>query len=295
MAKSKASPAQTFVNTVADMGFAYVDPRSLVMNDQVRSSMDEGGLLELQESIRQHGVKTPIQVRKVGKAYHVIAGHRRTVAAIGAELATVPVVIQETEEEDIPAVQLIENLQREDMSLADISKTCWRLYEGRCAGSAQALAALIGKRKAWVSKILTIGREGLETSNTVVRSLMARDLLPDMELGYLICQLEKLDKPAAQAVGEDLASEDPKTTRKSLAAAIKRAKDANPEADGGDGEPGDDNGDGEPTNPADTGPTFSRDMLVFIRKTIEAATVNPADLSKKSAALKALQAAIEAE
>ena len=293
---AKKSPAVVLTNPVADMKLEYVDPRTLVMQDQVRTSMDEHGLLELQESIKQHGVKTPIQVRRVGKALHVIAGHRRTVASIGAELATVPVVIQATDDDDVPAVQLIENLQREDMSLADIAAAAWKLYEGRCCGSAVALAALIGKRKSWVSKILTIGNPGLAENNTVVRSLIAKDALSDMELGYLICQLEKLDKPAAQAVGKNIENE----TRKTVAAAIKRAKAANPEAsgEGGEGGEGGDEGgegrddDGDPVNPLQT---IGRDLLVFIRKTLEAATVNPADLTRKAAALKALQAAIEAE
>src|SRR6267143_1705187 len=47
---------------------------------QPRSQMDEGALVELTASIRDHGLLQPITVRKVGTRYQVIAGHRRLAA-----------------------------------------------------------------------------------------------------------------------------------------------------------------------------------------------------------------------
>ena len=83
--------------------------------DQPRKNFDKEALKTLSDSIREHGVITPIVVMKSGENYEIVAGERRWRAARMAGLTEVPVVIRELSDEDTAALALIENLQREDL------------------------------------------------------------------------------------------------------------------------------------------------------------------------------------
>lgn len=62
-------------------------------NNIARKSMDEDFLQELAESIKEHGVITPLIVTKEGDKYRIVAGERRWRAAKMAGLNTVPAII----------------------------------------------------------------------------------------------------------------------------------------------------------------------------------------------------------
>lgn len=84
--------------------------------DQPRKNFDEDKLLELSESIKQHGILEPIIVSKKENYYEIIAGERRWRAAKKAELKEVPVIIKKINEKEILEISLIENIQREDLN-----------------------------------------------------------------------------------------------------------------------------------------------------------------------------------
>lgn len=84
---------------------------------QPRKSFDEKALAELADSIRQHGVITPILVRPLtGGGYQLVAGERRWRAARMAGLSEVPVLIKELTDAQTMEIALVENLQREDLN-----------------------------------------------------------------------------------------------------------------------------------------------------------------------------------
>lgn len=85
---------------------------------QPRKNFDEDALLELAESIKQYGIIQPIVVQKKenNKQYEIIAGERRWRAARKAGLKEVPVIIKEFAPEEVFAIALIENIQREDLN-----------------------------------------------------------------------------------------------------------------------------------------------------------------------------------
>ena len=85
-------------------------------SDQPRKKFDEAKLVELANSIAQHGIVQPIIVRKVGERYSIIAGERRFRAARRAGLNEVPVIVREMDEQQVLEVSLIENLQRENLN-----------------------------------------------------------------------------------------------------------------------------------------------------------------------------------
>jgi len=84
--------------------------------EQPRKFFDEDKLLELSESIKQHGIISPIIVQKREDYYEIIAGERRWRAAKMAGLKEVPVLIRDLSEQEIMEIALIENLQREDLN-----------------------------------------------------------------------------------------------------------------------------------------------------------------------------------
>ena len=85
--------------------------------NQPRKDFDEEALNSLAESISQHGLIQPIVVRPtIGGGYTIIAGERRWRACRMAGLTEIPVVIKDTDEQNLMEMALVENLQREDLN-----------------------------------------------------------------------------------------------------------------------------------------------------------------------------------
>ena len=84
---------------------------------QPRQEFDSVKIQELAESIKNHGVLSPILVREVGlDKFEVIAGERRVRASKIAGLKTIPSLVNQKEDQEALEAALIENLQREDLN-----------------------------------------------------------------------------------------------------------------------------------------------------------------------------------
>jgi ParB family chromosome partitioning protein len=83
---------------------------------QPRKNFDDQKLLQLSESIKQHGIVQPLIVKKDGNVYKIVAGERRWRAARLAKLKTVPVIVKELSGKQTMEIALIENIQREDLN-----------------------------------------------------------------------------------------------------------------------------------------------------------------------------------
>ena len=82
---------------------------------QPRQEFDDVKIQELADSIKKHGVLSPILVREVGlDKFEVIAGERRVRASKIAGLKTIPSLVNQKEDQEALEAALIENLQRED-------------------------------------------------------------------------------------------------------------------------------------------------------------------------------------
>ncbi len=98
---------------------------------------NDGGarLRELAESVREFGILQPLVVREEGttpdgrQRYIIISGARRRAAAEQAGLATLPVVVRGEESSRVRVLQLIENLQRQDLSPLDEARAYQELME----------------------------------------------------------------------------------------------------------------------------------------------------------------------
>lgn len=125
----------------------YPDP------DQPRKVFSEDALQELASSIGANGLLQPISVRKNGEGYIIIAGERRWRATKILGLAEIDAVI--IDKADFRALQLIENLNREDLNPVEVAKA-YKLYldEGH---TTQELSDVVGIQKAqitWQLKVL---------------------------------------------------------------------------------------------------------------------------------------------
>ncbi|HIE06271.1 MAG TPA: ParB/RepB/Spo0J family partition protein [bacterium (Candidatus Stahlbacteria)] len=83
---------------------------------QPRRGFDEARLAELASSIKENGIIQPIIVRKKGDGYELVVGERRLRAAKIAGLEEIPAIQKDLKDQDLLAVTLIENLQREDLN-----------------------------------------------------------------------------------------------------------------------------------------------------------------------------------
>ncbi|MEO8477486.1 MAG: ParB/RepB/Spo0J family partition protein [Actinomycetota bacterium] len=97
---------------------------------QPRTHFNAEELSALAASIREVGILQPIVVRKAGEsAYELVAGERRLRAAKQAGLATVPVVVRDTDDADILREALIENIHREDLGPMELAEAFRALLE----------------------------------------------------------------------------------------------------------------------------------------------------------------------
>ena len=83
---------------------------------QPRIKFDEKAIVELSESIKEHGVIQPIIVRKISDKYEIIAGERRYKASVMAGKKNIPAIIVDLNDKDSSEIALIENVQRQDLT-----------------------------------------------------------------------------------------------------------------------------------------------------------------------------------
>jgi ParB family transcriptional regulator, chromosome partitioning protein len=115
---------------------------------QPRLSYEEDSLVELADSIREHGVLQPILVRPVGSKFELIAGERRWRASRQAERESIPAIVVEFDDQTALEVSIIENLQREDVSPLEEAAMFRKMTD--LGYSVRQLAQKIGKDKGYV-------------------------------------------------------------------------------------------------------------------------------------------------
>ncbi|MBO5895526.1 MAG: ParB/RepB/Spo0J family partition protein [Alistipes sp.] len=123
---------------------------------QPRRNFDEEALAELATSISQLGVIQPITLkrREDGK-YTIISGERRWRASQKAGLERLPAYIREVDDEDLHAMALVENIQRENLNAIEIALGMQRLVE-ECGLTQEAMAEKVGKKRSTVSNYMRL-------------------------------------------------------------------------------------------------------------------------------------------
>ncbi|MCL4122964.1 UNVERIFIED_CONTAM: hypothetical protein GTU68_039714 [Idotea baltica] len=122
---------------------------------QPRTEFAEDGLLELADSIRQHGVLQPLLVRVTGDRYQLIAGERRWLAAQKVGLETVPCRLMTMEDQQVSEVAIEENLKRRDLGVLE-KASAFRDYLNRFETTVDGLAKKLSMNRSTVSNLLRL-------------------------------------------------------------------------------------------------------------------------------------------
>ena len=123
--------------------------------NQPRIHFNETELNELCESIREHGVLQPLLVRKKGNGYEIIAGERRFQASKLADLTELPVIVKDVNDEEMLALALIENLQREDLDPVEEAMGFRQLMD-RCGLTQEEVAKKLAKSRSAIANSLRL-------------------------------------------------------------------------------------------------------------------------------------------
>lgn len=124
--------------------------------DQPRRTFDEEALQELADSIREHGVISPITLRDNGDGtYLIIAGERRFRASKMAGLDRIPAYIRTAKDEQVMEWALIENIQREDLDAIEVALAYQRLMDDYNL-TQERMSERVGKKRATVANYLRL-------------------------------------------------------------------------------------------------------------------------------------------
>lgn len=144
-----ATAGSSSINEIA-IDKIYANP------DQPRHTFDEEALQELAQSISDHGVISPITLRKdANNRYMIIAGERRYRAAKLAGLQAIPAYIRTAKDEQVMEWALIENIQREDLDAIEIALAYQRLMDEYNL-TQERMSERVGKKRATVANYLRL-------------------------------------------------------------------------------------------------------------------------------------------
>lgn len=122
---------------------------------QPRGAITPESLVELVDSIKEHGILEPLVVAKTPAGYQIIAGERRWRASKMAGLASIPAIIKETSPRGMLEMALVENVQREDLNPLDRAKAFIRLIE-EFGLTNKEISKRISKSPAYVSNSIKL-------------------------------------------------------------------------------------------------------------------------------------------
>lgn len=161
--------------TVDSDGTLWANPVDFIANPkQPRTEFDQKKLEELADSIRENGVIEPIIIEPTenGKFY-IVAGERRTRAALLVGLTKVPVQIRKFDEIQRLQVALIENIQRADLNPIDEAQAYYNLMElGELTH--EEVAKRVGKNRSTVTNAVRL----LKLPDDMKKSLIDGQITP---------------------------------------------------------------------------------------------------------------------
>ena len=123
--------------------------------EQPRKDFDVEALNALADSIREHGILSPIVVVRDEDKYKIVAGERRWRAAKIAGLDRVPAIVRTLDAQNRLELSIIENAQREDLSAIEMA-TAYAKLKSQFNLSEEEIAKRVGKKKTSVENTLRL-------------------------------------------------------------------------------------------------------------------------------------------
>src|SRR5690625_4943266 len=126
---------------------------------QSRTQFDDEKIKELAQTLQTHGMIQPIVVReKHDEQYELIAGERRLRAAKLLGWKTISAIIRNLSDTETASIALIENIQKEEITVIDEAKAYTQLIEMHEL-TQEALAQRLGKSQSTIAnriRLLTL-------------------------------------------------------------------------------------------------------------------------------------------
>ena len=147
----------THVSTAGSSSISEIPLQYIYANpDQPRHDFDQEALEELAQSIKEHGVISPITLRKnSANNYMIIAGERRYRASKMVGPETIPASVRTAKDEQLMEWALIENVQREDLNAIEIALAYQKLMDDHQL-TQEKMADRVGKKRATVANYLRL-------------------------------------------------------------------------------------------------------------------------------------------
>ena len=137
-----------------DQTFLRVSLEQIVPNpQQPRKQFPDKSLKELAQSIKSQGVLQPLVVRKhpsLDNRYELVAGERRWRALKQLEVTKVPVILRKVDDDELLEVALLENIQRENLSVIEEAQSYQDLLQSH-GYTQEELALRIGKDRSTIA------------------------------------------------------------------------------------------------------------------------------------------------
>ena len=122
---------------------------------QPRRVFDEEKLKELSASISQHGIFTPLILKKTIHGYDIVAGERRYRAAKLANIQEVPAIIMDFTDDQMMEIALLENIQREDLNAIEEAQA-YRNIMDKLSLTQEQMAERLGKSRTHIANTLRL-------------------------------------------------------------------------------------------------------------------------------------------
>lgn len=179
------------MSNISELNINIIKPRE----DQPRKIFNEDTLQELAQSIKQHGLLQPVLVRPRGDEYEIIAGERRWRAAQMVGLTDISVIIKEIDNLEAAEISLIENLQRDDLTVIEEAQAYKNMIE-KHAFTQEKLAESIGRSRSYIANILRM----LNLPPEIIKMINEKKISPSHARTLLALPSDKQRLAAARKI-----------------------------------------------------------------------------------------------
>ncbi len=153
---------------IQTLRISQIEPKA----DQPRKHFDEEALLELSDSIKNHGLLQPIIVRESSAGYYqIIAGERRWRASKLAGLTEIPAIVMQADALEAAEIAIIENIQRQDLNAYEEAAAYKSLME-QYDLTQEEVAGKVGKSRSAVANAMRL----LDLPDDVIEMLKTGDI-----------------------------------------------------------------------------------------------------------------------
>lgn len=198
--KNEAKPEKE-VNTSLEQEVVQLEVDKIAPNQyQPRSIFDEEKIQELAQTIHTHGMIQPIVVRKIEEEdrYELIAGERRWRAVQTLAWETIPAIIKNMTDTETASVALIENLQREELTVIEEAIAYDQLLTTHGL-TQETLAQRLGKSQSTIANKLRL----LKLPSVVQQSLLNKEITERHARALILLKEEELQEQVLTLIVEN--------------------------------------------------------------------------------------------